>query len=48
LAGTSVLLFVNAPQKVFEVWHEGSFIKQVPIKGCMTSLPRKKVCFPTS
>ena len=33
LAGTSVLLFVNAPQKVFEVWHEGSFIKQVPIKG---------------
>lgn len=32
-AGTSVVLFVNAPQKVFQVWHEGALIKEMPMKG---------------
>jgi transposase InsO family protein len=33
LAGHQVVLFVNAPEKLFEVWHEGTLIKQLPIKG---------------
>lgn len=33
LAGQSVVLFVNAPEKLFEVWLEGVLIKRVPIKG---------------
>jgi hypothetical protein len=28
-----VVLFVNAPEKLFDVWHAGALIKQVPIKG---------------
>lgn len=33
LAGQQVVLFVNAPEKVFEVWSEGHVIKALPIKG---------------
>ena len=33
LAGQGVVLLVNAPEKLFEVWHEGTLIKQLPIKG---------------
>ena len=33
LAGQQVVLFVKAQEKLFEVWHAGTLIKQVPIKG---------------
>src|SRR5881227_3297503 len=33
LPGQGVVLFVNAPEKLFEVWHGGTLIKQLPIKG---------------
>ncbi len=33
LAGQSVVLLVNAHEKLFEVWHGGALIKQLPIKG---------------
>jgi len=32
-AGQQVVLFVNAPEKVFGVWLKGRVIKSVPIKG---------------
>src|SRR5438034_5923940 len=32
-AGKQVVLFVNAPEKVFGVWLDGHVIKSVPIKG---------------
>jgi hypothetical protein len=33
LAGQHVVLLVNAPEKRFEVSHQDTLIKQVPIKG---------------
>jgi hypothetical protein len=33
LAGRQVVLFVNAPEKIFVVWLDGHVIKSVPIKG---------------
>ena len=33
LAGRQIVLFVNAPEKVFAVWLDGHVIKTVPIKG---------------
>jgi hypothetical protein len=33
LAGQQVTLFVNAPEKVFDVWQGRMCIKRVPIKG---------------
>lgn len=33
LAGRQVVLFVNAPEKVFGVWQNAQVIKSVPIKG---------------
>lgn len=33
LAGQSVVLLVNAPEKLFEIRLEGSLLKQMPIKG---------------
>jgi hypothetical protein len=33
LAGHQVVLFVNAPDRTFEVWLEGRIIKSLPIKG---------------
>jgi hypothetical protein len=32
-AGKQIVLFVNAPEKVFGVWLNGRMIKSVPIKG---------------
>ncbi len=33
LAGQHIALVVNAPEKLFEVYHQDILIKQVPIKG---------------
>jgi hypothetical protein len=33
LAGQQIVLFVNAPEKVFDVWLAGRMIKSLPIKG---------------
>jgi hypothetical protein len=33
LTGKPVVLFVNATEKVFDVWLEGGLIKSLPIKG---------------
>jgi hypothetical protein len=33
LAGQQIVLFVNAPEKVFDVWRAGRMIKSLPIKG---------------
>jgi hypothetical protein len=33
LAGQHVALIVNAPEKLFEIYHQDILIKQVPIKG---------------